>query len=526
MSKRIEYPVGIQTFSKIIEGNYLYVDKTALIYDLVHRAKYVFLSRPRRFGKSLLMSTLEAYFKGRKELFRGLEMENLEEDWLEYPVFRFDLSGQSYINTERLVEHISSFLNHIEDRYGLKSEGSIGTRFMELIRQAYEKYGRRVVVLVDEYDTPMLDCLNDDPLHEAIKTELRGFYSVLKLSDEYIKFAMLTGVTKFGKVSVFSGLNNLKDISMWPEYNTLCGISETEFHSYFTSSIRNFAEKRNLTEEVTWSEFKDLYDGYRFACEGENIYNPFSVLNAFDSNRFGSYWYESGSPSYLIKLIERHRFMLSNLEGERRTAKQLGDISDVSQDLVPLLYQSGYLTIKGCENPSGRALGEEYILGFPNREVNQSFWESLSDHFFRGYGQCMTFNVRSFLDDINHGRVEEFMVRLRSLFSDTNSEAEANKEIHFQNMMAIACKMIGLEVRTEIHSSRGRCDMQIETPVYVYIFEFKVNSPSKEALEQIHDRDYADRYGADPRTVYLVGANFSTETRTLTDWCIDTLVKA
>ena len=526
MSKRIEYPVGIQTFSKIIEGNYLYVDKTALIYDLVHRAKYVFLSRPRRFGKSLLMSTLEAYFKGRKELFRGLEMENLEEDWLEYPVFRFDLSGQSYINTERLVEHISSFLNHIEDRYGLKSEGSIGTRFMELIRQAYEKYGRRVVVLVDEYDTPMLDCLHDDPLHEAIKTELCGFYSVLKLSDEYIKFAMLTGITKFGNGSVFSGLNNLKDISMWPEYNALCGISETEFHNNFVASIKIFAEDHNLTEEGTWRRFKLLYDGYRFASEGENIYNPFSVLSAFDSEDFGYYWYSSGSSYYLIKLIERYHFILSNLEGERRTSKQLGDISDVRYDIVPLLYQSGYLTIKGCENPSGRSLGEEYILGFPNREVNQGFWESLSNHFFRGYGQCKTFNVRSFLDDINHGRVEEFMVRLRSLFSDTNSEAEANKEIHFQNMMAIACKMIGLEVRTEIHSSRGRCDMQIETPAYVYIFEFKVDGSAEEALKQIHEKDYADRYGSDPRTVYLVGANFSTETRTLTDWCIDTLHKA
>ena len=527
MSKRIEYPVGIQTFSKIIEGNYLYVDKTALIYDLVHKAEYVFLSRPRRFGKSLLMSTLEAYFKGRKELFRGLEIENLEDKWIEYPVFHFDLSGENFNDVKRLHIRINRCLLNIEKAYSIHDDSeSLADRFESLIRQAYEKYGRRVVVLVDEYDKPMLDCLHDDPLHEAIKTELCGFYSVLKLSDEYIKFAMLTGITKFGNGSVFSGLNNLKDISMWPEYNALCGISETEFHNNFVASIKIFAEEHDLSEEATWSEFKELYDGYRFASRGENIYNPFSVLNAFDSNRFGSYWYESGSPSYLIKLIERHRFMLSNLEGERRTAKQLGDISDVSQDLVPLLYQSGYLTIKGCENPSGRALGEEYILGFPNREVNQSFWESLSDHFFRGYGQCLTFDVRSFLDDINHGRVEEFMVRLRSLFSDTNSEAEANKEIHFQNMMAIACKMIGLEVRTEIHSSRGRCDMQIETSAYVYIFEFKVDGSAEEALKQIHEKDYADRYGSDPRTIYLVGANFSTETRTLTDWRIDTLVKA
>ena len=454
MSKRIEYPVGIQTFSKIIEGNYLYVDKTALIYDLVHKAEYVFLSRPRRFGKSLLMSTLEAYFKGRRELFRGLELENLEEDWLEYPVFRFDLSGENFINTDRLVDHIASYLDEFEHRYGLSSDGSIGKRFRGLIRQAYEKSGRRVVVLVDEYDKPMLDCLHDDPLHEAIKTELRGFYSVLKLSDEYIKFAMLTGVTKFGKVSVFSGLNNLKDISMLPRYNALCGISETEFHHYFSSSIRNFAEEHHLTEEVTWSKFKLLYDGYRFASEGENIYNPFSVLNAFDSENFGYYWYSSGSSSYLIKLIERHRFLLSDLDGERRSGEELSDISHISHDIVPLLYQSGYLTIKGYERGEDETLPGEYILGFPNLEVNKCFWSSLSRHFFRDYGQRTTFDVRSFLDDIHHGRVEQFMVRLRSLFSDTNSEPEANKEIHFQNMMAIACKMMGLDVRTEIHSSR------------------------------------------------------------------------
>ncbi len=524
MAKRTRYPVGIQTFEKIIDKGYLYVDKTSLIYDLVNGAEYVFLSRPRRFGKSLLMSTLEAYFKGRKEFFQGLAIEKLEEEWLEYPVFRFDLSGQNFNNVQRVKLRILNCLNYVEQAYGLKSTNhDISERFSELIRQAYEKYGRRVVVLIDEYDKPLLDCLHDDELHEKIKAELRGFYSVLKQSDEYIRFAMLTGVTKFGKVSVFSGLNNLKDISMWPEYNALCGISETEFHSYFAESIRAFAEKRNLTQEWTWDEFKVLYDGYRFASEGENIYNPFSVLNAFDAKRFGAYWYESGSPSYLIKLIERYQFRLSNLEGERRTSKQLSDISDVSRDIVPLLYQSGYLTIKGYDDPSGRSLGGEYILGFPNREVTESFWESLSNHFFRGYGEPSTFNSRSFLEDVRHGRVEAFMERLRSLFADTNSEPEADKEIHFQNMMAIACKMLGLDVHTEIHSSRGRCDMQIATSGYVYIFEFKVDGSAEEALRQIGEKGYAERYGSDPRTVYLIGANFSTETRTLTDWRIETL---
>ena len=510
------YPVGIQTFSEIIEEKYLYVDKTALIYDLVHQGKYVFLSRPRRFGKSLLMSTLEAYFKSRKELFRGLEIDKLEDRWIEYPVFRFDLSGQNYINTDRLVEHISFFLNIIEEHYGLKSEGSIGTRFMELIRQAYKKYGRRVVVLVDEYDKPMLDSLHDDPLHEHLKDELRGFYSVLKLSDEYIKFAMLTGVTKFGRVSVFSGLNNLTDISMHPDYNGLCGITETEFHRDFAESVEWFASVNGMTEENVWQEFKREYDGYRFSDTGEYVYNPFSVLSAFKARRLNHYWFTTGSSSYLIKLVKRHNFVLSNIEGERRKDSALSDISDISRDFVPLLYQAGYLTIKDYD-----PVTREYTLGFPNREVYEGFWDSLANYFFRDTGGRSTFDLRSFENDLKQGRPEDFMKRLESLFADTESVHEPHKEIHFQNMMAIAAKMLGLSVRTEIHSSLGRCDMEIETPGYIYLFEFKVDRPAEEAMRQIHDKGYAHRYAADHRTVFLIGVSFSTKKRNIDTYILE-----
>ena len=509
------YPVGIQTFSEIIEEKYLYVDKTSLIYDLVHQDKYVFLSRPRRFGKSLLMSTLEAYFKSRKELFRGLEIDKLEDRWIEYPVFRFDLSGQNYINTDRLVEHISFFLNIIEEHYGLKSEGSIGTRFMELIRQAYKKYGRRVVVLVDEYDKPMLDSLHDDPLHEHLKDELRGFYSVLKLSDEYIKFAMLTGVTKFGRVSVFSGLNNLTDISMHPDYNGLCGITETEFHRDFAESVEWFSSVNGMTEENVWQEFKREYDGYRFSDTGEYIYNPFSVLSAFKARRLNHYWFTTGS-SYLIKLVKRHNFVLSNIEGERRKDSALSDISDISRDFVPLLYQAGYLTIKDYD-----PVTREYTLGFPNREVYEGFWDSLANYFFRDTGGRSTFDLRSFENDLKQGCPEDFMKRLESLFADTESVHEPHKEIHFQNMMAIAAKMLGLSVRTEIHSSLGRCDMEIETPGYIYLFEFKVDRPAEEAMRQIHDKSYALRHAMDSRTVFLIGASFSTKKRNIDTYILE-----
>ncbi|MDE5883069.1 MAG: ATP-binding protein, partial [Muribaculaceae bacterium] len=493
--------------------------KTALIYELVNRAEYVFLSRPRRFGKSLLMSTLEAYFKGKRELFKGLAISRLETEWECYPVFRFDLSGENFDHPQKLIDHISYLLDDIEEEYDLQSEGSIAQRFRKLIRQAYKRFNKRVVILIDEYDKPMLDCLHEDDVHGKIKAELRGFYSVLKPSDAYIKFAMLTGVTKFGKVSVFSGLNNLKDISMWTEFNALCGISESEFHSDFVPSVKEFATKNGCTEEEVWKEFKDLYDGYRFECGGEYIYNPFSVLSAFDSGKLRGYWFTTGSSSYLIKLIERHSYRVANLDGARRKEWTLSDISDIHRDFVPLLYQAGYLTIKDYDRDS-----KEYTLGFPNREVYEGFWEALSSYFFPDRGDESHFDVNKFRSDVNEGRPEKFMERLKSLFADTESSHEPNKEIHFQNMMATVCKMVGLTVRTEIHSSMGRCDMQIETSKYVYIFEFKVDGSVEEAMEQIHEKDYAGRFGVDPRTIFLIAANFSTKTRTLTEpWLIETI---
>ncbi len=517
MTKRIKYPVGIQTFQEIRKEDYLYVDKTALIYALQEENKYVFLSRPRRFGKSLLMSTLESYFKGRKELFEGLAISYLEKDWHTYPVFRFDLSGNNFCDTQSLVEHINYYLDNIEADYSLTSSGDISTRFKQLIRRAYERYGRKVVILIDEYDKPMLDNLHDMELHDKLRGELRGFYSSIKSSDEYIRFAMLTGITKFGKVSIFSGLNMLDDISMLPSYNEICGISETEFRRDFPESIRQFAGTNGIPEEEVWQEFKSMYDGYHFAKRGEYVYNPYSVLKALKFNEIKGYWYETGSSDYLVRLFERHSYRLDGLSGARRTESQLGNITNYEVDIVPFLYQAGYLTLKSYDSDT-----EEYTLDFPNREVNKAFWESLADHYFRGSNGGLAFDQRKFVRDLAEGRPNDFMIRMQSLFADTSSEPERNKEIHFQNMMAIAGKMLGLTVGTEVHFSAGRCDMVIRIGMYVYIFEFKIDGSAEEALKQIHDRGYHLSYGADGRRVYLIGANFSTTTRTLTpDWIIE-----
>ena len=517
MAQILKYPVGIQTFSEIIKEGYIYIDKTKLIHELVTEKKYVFLSRPRRFGKSLLMSTLESYFKGEKELFNDLEISLLEKEWSVYPVFRFDLSQENFTNTDRLIWLISRQLSKIEKSYGLKSDApTIGLRFSDLIEQAYEKFGKKVVILIDEYDKPMLDCLHEEELHDKIKAELRGFNSCIKGNDQYIKFAMLTGITKFGKVSVFSGINNLKDISLLPQYNAICGISETEFHQDFLSSIEKFADVNDIAPNDAWSRFKEMYDGYHFSSKNEDIYNPFSVLNAFQDNELKSYWYGSGSPSYLIRLIETHTFSLDALEGSQRNELELSDISNTSSDIVPFLYQSGYLTIKDYD-PST----EEYTLGFPNKEVYKAFWESLYKKFFRGYGGRSPLSIRESVKDLMEGRPDSYMVRMQSLFADIDSTHERNKEIHFQNMMAIAAKMMGLAVRTEVHSSKGRCDMQILTPNYIYIFEFKINGSPEKALQQIHANHYHIPFASDERTKFLIGANFLTKTRTIGSWLIE-----
>lgn len=516
----IKYPVGVQTFSEIITENYLYVDKTELIYHLVSQSKYVFLSRPRRFGKSLLLSTLAAYFKGRRELFQNLAIAQLESIWTEYPVFRFDLSGEYFNRTDILIEHINGLLDDVEDIYGLDpTTGTISRRFKLLLRKAYEKFGQRVVILIDEYDKPLLDCLHNDDLHEEMRNQLAAFYSVMKASDKHIKFVMITGVSRFSRVSIFSALNNLDDISMLPEYNAICGISETEFHRYFPASIRLFAAKYQSLADEVWSAFKREYDGYRFAREGEYIYNPYSVLKAFRFKELGHYWFVSGSASFIVNLVKRHRFLLGDLEGAKRKAAALSDISSIGNDFVPLLYQAGYLTLKGYDPDT-----KEYILGFPNHEVSEGFWESLAREFFIDRIGNHCFSTVKFLDELYNGQPDAFMKRLKALFADTESQSESNKEIHFQNMMAIACKMLGLTVPTEIRSSAGRCDMIIETQRYIYIFEFKVDGNAEEALTQIREKDYAGRFGVDPRQIFLIGANFSTVTRTLTTpWFIEAL---
>ena len=517
METKMKYPVGIQTFSKIRTGDFLYVDKTELIYRLVNENNYVFLSRPRRFGKSLLVSTIEEYFKGNKALFKGLAIEKQEKDWAKHPVIRFDFTGENYSSADRLVHNLKSRLKDYETEYGITvdPEDSAGLRFQRVIAKMQKAHGRKVVVLVDEYDKPLLDNLHDDETHEAVRRELEGFYSNLKKCDQYIRFALLTGVGKFGHVSIFSGLNNLTDISLVSDYNAICGISETEFHDYFGPSVKNFATKNEMTEDEVWQKFKEQYDGYHFSKKNEGIYNPFSVLKAFHLNEFGDYWFASGTPSFLVKLLKKYNFPVSSIEGAKVKASKLSDITNPGQNYLALLFQSGYLTIKGYE-----AETERYILGFPNLEVKKGFWECLYDNYFSLGPDAETFDIFSFLDDVRQGHPDEFMTRLKALVACISPGVERHKEIHFQNVMQIIFKMLGLTVQTEVVNAMGRCDMTVRTNDYVYILEFKIDSTALAALDQIKEKGYAHPYDADKRTVYLIGANFSTKTNELDDYII------
>ena len=365
----MKYPIGIQNFEKIRHEGYAYVDKTALIYSLAHNGSYYFLSRPRRFGKSLLMSTMAAYFSGKRELFKGLAIEQLEKEWTVYPVLHLDLNTDKYDHKEVLEQRLNLFLSEWEERYGRNvNEVTLSQRFEGIIKRIFQKEGNPVVILVDEYDKPLLQAIGNDELQSAYRNTLKAFYGTLKSQDRYIRFAFLVGVTKFGKVSVFSDLNNLTDISMDARYQTICGITEEEMHAYFEEGIRYVAENNEMTVEETCAKLKRRYDGYHFHQRSVGVYNPFSLLNTFAKGEFGSYWFETGTPTFLVQLLQRDKFYLPDLTQQQVTSDMLNTIDTINDNPIPIIYQSGYLTIKDYDKEF-----QIYTLGFPNEEVEEGF---------------------------------------------------------------------------------------------------------------------------------------------------------
>ena len=510
------YPIGIQTFETVRKEGYCYVDKTALVHQLVQNGKYYFLSRPRRFGKSLLISTLEAYFQGKKELFDGLALEHLEREWTEYPVLHLDLNARNYVDTESLPAILNQHLEAWEAFYGNeKKDRAPEERFAYLIEKISRSTGKGVVVLVDEYDKPLLQALGNEPLLTAYRQQLKAFYGVLKSKDAYLRFALLTGVTKFSKVSVFSDLNNLQDISMSPRFATLCGITEQELYDVFEEDIRLLGEHNGMGEEETRKALKDSYDGYHFTANCPDLYNPFSLLNAFSSKELGSYWFETGTPTFLIQLLKQGHYNLYNLYHEQVSKDMLGDIDNVGGNPLPMLYQSGYLTLKGYDREFGT-----YTLGFPNREVAEGF----NRHLLLGYAKVPsgnpTFQIQNFVLEVRRGDTDAFLQRLQSFFADTPYELARDLELHYQNVLFIVFKLLGFYVQVEYHTSRGRIDLVLKTADYIYVMEFKLEGTAEEALQQIEDKHYALPFATDQRRVYKVGVNFSKDRRNIEKWLV------
>ncbi len=524
MSNR-KYPIGIQSFENIRRDGYIYVDKTAFIFQLVSSGKYYFLSRPRRFGKSLLLSTIEALFKGKRELFKGLAIDSLNWDWQEYPVIHLDLNGKEYQEEIHLDQALNENLYIHERLYGCDNKNlPVDERFRELIRTIFSQTGRQVVVLIDEYDQPILRTLQDEILREKFCSKLQAFYSSLKTMDQYVKFAMLTGISKFSKVSIFSGLNNLRDISLSPAYNSICGISEKELTEYFEESISEMADVQNLSLDEMHALLKRNYDGYHFAAYGEDIYNPFSLLNTFVDNVISDYWFATGTPDSLVRLLKRSNFPIPEMDGYVCQESKLTGSDIYLSDPIPIFYQSGYLTIKDYNKEF-----EEYTLGFPNREVSKGFADLLMNSYMHDSENASVF-IADFVKDVRAGKAEDFMKRLKSFTAGipydhikierNKSGIKSVKEAHFQNVIYILFKLMGFYTHTEWHTSDGSIDMIVETSHYIYILEFKVDSSPGKAMQQIDDKEYFLPFLTSGKKIIKIGANFSSRTRRLSNWKI------
>ncbi|WP_294787987.1 ATP-binding protein [Prevotella sp.] len=512
----MKYPIGIQDFVKLRQGGFAYVDKTKFVYKLADEGSYYFLSRPRRFGKSLFLSTLEAYFLGRKELFEGLAIYDMEKEWKSHPIFYIDLNTANFRDENSLYEVLNSHVSVWEEMYGAREyETTLALRFKGIIARAAEKEGCGVVILIDEYDKPILQTLRNQELQEKHRSLLKSFYSVLKTQDRYIRFAFITGVTKFGKVSVFSDLNNLMDISMDQRYISICGMTQNELLYNFREGIEQLGEAYGDTEEETLNKLKIRYDGYHFEEDTVGIYNPFSVLNTLAKLRYKDYWFETGTPTFLVDLLKMHNYRLLDITREKVSGDVINSVDSMSTNPIPMIYQSGYLTIKSYDERF-----KKYRLGFPNKEVEEGFLNFLLP-LYTSAGNNSPFMVDEFVQDVESGNPERFMQRMKAFFADTSYQVVGNAELYFQNAMYLVFKIMGFYTQVERPTSDGRIDAVIQTPDYIYIIECKLDRTAEEALCQINDSDYAAPFAMDKRRLYKIGVNFSSQTRGVEQWIIE-----
>ena len=510
-------PIGIQSFEKLRAGNYLYVDKTEFIYRLASEGTTYFLSRPRRFGKSLLLSTMRAYFEGRKELFTGLKISELEKDWIKYPVFYFDFNGRKYDSLSSLEAVLNVHLEEWEAIYGdEKKERSLEERFRYLLEAAHKKTGLGVVVLVDEYDKSLLET-EGEALEESRKL-FKGFFGNLKSCDEHLQFTFITGVTKFSKVSIFSDLNQLNDISFDKDFSAICGITQKEMEKTFKPEIQALAEEISLSYEGCLTELKRMYDGYHFHQKGEGLYNPFSLINALFKKEFGNYWFASGTPTFLLNKLKQCDFDAREFSTDEVSATQLTlqDYRDDNPNPIPLFYQTGYLTIKSYD-----ARLREYYLGYPNDEVCYSFLDCLVPYFTQSTKDSSSLSIGKFYKDVQSGDIDSFMTRFKSLFAKLPYSSKTDDTVieqNFQNIIYIVFVLMGQFVSVEQHYSQGRVDCVVQADNYIYLFEFKRDKSADEALQQIEEKKYAEPFASDKRKLFKIGVNFDSKEKNISEW--------
>ena len=510
-------PVGIQTFSNIVEDDMLYIDKTEYVWNMIHLSKYIFLSRPRRFGKSLLVSTLQAYFEGRKDLFKGLFIETVEKEWTEYPVLRISMASGKHMEKDQLERYLLNILEENERRFGITSDSKDpNVRLKNLIFNAYQKTGKKVVILIDEYDAPLLDVVHEETMLPVLRNVMRNFYSPLKDCDPYLQFVFLTGITKFSQLSIFSELNNLKNISMRSDYAGVCGITEEEMLTQMSDYIDDFAEGIETPREGAIEGLKQQYDGYHFTWPSPDVFNPFSLLNAFQDYDYTNYWFSSGTPTYLIEMLRKFNVVPADISNMQALVSDFDAPTENMASITPLLYQSGYVTIKDFDRAS-----RLYTLDIPNKEIRVGLMESLLPNYVEMRKEAGNTTIAKMYLALLHDDLDEMFRLLQAYLLTVPYCNNANSEGHYQQMLYIIFSLFGRYVEVEVRTPRGRVDVVMKTAKALYLFELKLNKSAEAAMKQIDLKDYASKFALSGLPIVKVGINFDPERRTIGDWKVN-----
>ncbi len=519
MAQARRYPVGIQTFSEIRERNYLYIDKTQYLVDFIDKGyKYVFLSRPRRFGKSLFASMIHAFYEGRKDLFEGLAIGEYEKDWVKHPVLHFDMSAAKHMDTKQLDDYLDYLLLPYEKQFGTEEnkDKAPNIRFANIVKAAYEQTGRKVVLIIDEYDAPLLDVVHEEQNLAALRRATQNFYSPIKSLDPYLEFVFLTGITKFAQLSIFSELNNLFNISMYDKYSAICGISSEELHTQMLPDVERLAEHLHLSVDETFERLKRKYDGYHFSKNSEDVYNPFSLIKALASDDISDYWFDSGTPTYIIKLLQKYNVGLRDLTGQDAGVSDFDVSPENMTTALPLLYQSGYLTIKHYD-----PMIDLYTLGYPNEEVRTGMVRSLAANYLTPAEGTNSSFVIKFVKAVIADDMEQALTLMRAYLAGVSYRLSNKTERDVQTIFYLVFSLIGSFIKVEEESAHGRADVVITLPSVVYVMELKFDGSADAALRQIDEKGYLIPYTADGKRLVKVGVNYSSEERTITEWRIE-----